>query len=124
MLTDAVAEVLVGVILDPQFGQVLVLGSGGIFTEILRDSVSLLPPWTGAAIRRGLAQLAVAKLLNGFRAEPRGDTPALVDLVLGIARYASAHVEHLVELDVNPVIVRPNGLGAVAVDSLIRIKEP
>jgi len=52
MLTDGVAEVLVGVILDPQFGQVLVLGSGGIFAEILSDSVSLLPPWNGAAIRR------------------------------------------------------------------------
>jgi acyl-CoA synthetase (NDP forming) len=123
MLTDGVAEILVGVVLDPQFGQVLVLGSGGIFTEILNDSVSLLPPWNGAAIRRGLAQLAVAKLLNGFRGKPRGDTEALVDLVLGVARYASAHIEQLVELDVNPVIVRPNGLGAVAVDTLIRMRE-
>jgi acetate---CoA ligase (ADP-forming) len=124
MLTDCVAEVLVGVVLDPQFGQVLVLGSGGIFTEILSDSASLLPPWNGDAIRCGLAQLAVAKLLNGFRGKPRGDTEALVDLVLGIARFASAHIEHLVELDVNPVIVRPNGLGAVAVDTLIRMREP
>lgn len=124
MLTDGVAEVLVGVILDPQFGQVLVLGSGGIFAEILSDSVSLLPPWNGAAIRRGLAQLSVAKLLDGFRGKPRGDLPALIELVLGITRYASAHIEQLVELDVNPVIVRPNGLGAVAVDTLIRMREP
>jgi acetate---CoA ligase (ADP-forming) len=83
-----------------------------------------LPPWNAAAIRNGLAQLAVAKLLNGFRGKPRGDTEALVDLVLGIARYAGAHVGQLVELDVNPVIVRPNGLGAVAVDTLIRMREP
>jgi acetyl-CoA synthetase len=124
MLTDGVAEVLVGVILDPQFGQVLVLASGGIFAEILSDSVSLLPPWNGAAIRRGLAQLSVAKLLNGFRGKPRGDLAALSELVLGITRYASAHIEQLVELDVNPVIVRPNGLGAVAVDTLIRMREP
>ncbi len=123
MLTDSVAEVLVGVILDPHFGQVLVLGSGGIFAEILSDSVSLLPPWNGAAIRRALAQLSVAKLLDGFRGKPRGDLAALIDLVLGITRYASAHIEQLVELDVNPVIVRPNGLGAVAVDTLIRVRE-
>jgi acyl-CoA synthetase (NDP forming) len=123
MLTDAVAEVLVGVVLDPQFGQVLVLGSGGIFTEILDDSVSLLPPWSAASIRSGLRQLAVAKLLNGFRGKPRGDTEALVDLVLGVARYATHHLESLLELDVNPVMVRPNGLGAVAVDTLIRMRE-
>ena len=76
------------------------------------------------AIRRGLAQLSVAKLLDGFRGKPRGDLPALIELVLGITRYASAHIEQLVELDVNPVIVRPNGLGAVAVDTLIRMREP
>jgi acyl-CoA synthetase (NDP forming) len=123
MLTDAVAEVLVGVVVDPQFGQVLVLGSGGLFTEILDDSVSLLPPWSAASIRGGLKQLAVAKLLTGFRGKPRGDTEALIDLVLAVARYATAHVETLLELDVNPVIVRPNGLGAVAVDTLIRMRE-
>ena len=45
MITDGVAEVLVGIIVDPQFGQVLVLGAGGVLTEIMADSVSLLPPW-------------------------------------------------------------------------------
>ena len=54
MLTDGVAEILIGVIVDPQFGQVLVLGAGGVFTEILSDSVSLLPPWTHASIESAL----------------------------------------------------------------------
>jgi acetyl-CoA synthetase len=123
MLTDAVAEVLVGVVVDPQFGQVLVLGSGGVFTELLDDGVSLLPPWDAASIRAALERLAAAKLLAGFRGKPRGDTPALVDLVAGVARYAAAHVDTLLELDVNPVIVRPIGLGAMAVDTLIRMRE-
>jgi acetate---CoA ligase (ADP-forming) len=48
--------------------------------------------------------------------------PALVDAVLNVARYATANLETLIEIDVNPVIVRPAGLGAVAVDAMIRLK--
>ena len=52
MVTDGVAEILVGITVDPQFGQLLVLGAGGVLTELLRDSVSLLPPFSAAAIER------------------------------------------------------------------------
>src|SRR5262249_61797272 len=52
MIDDAVAEILVGITVDPQFGQLLVLGAGGVLTELLRDSTSLLPPFTSAAIDR------------------------------------------------------------------------
>ena len=95
MIVDGVAEVLVGLILDPQFGQVLVLGAGGVLTELLADSVTLLPPFTPDAVRSALATLKVAKLLDGFRGKPRGDVDALVDVVLGIARYAAAQLPTL-----------------------------
>ena len=121
MTTDGIAEILVGVIVDAQFGQVLVIGAGGVMTEILADSVSLLPPWTREAIGRGISRLTAAALLAGYRGKPPGDVQALIDAVIGIARYASASLESLVELDVNPVIVRPIGRGAVAVDTLIRL---
>jgi acyl-CoA synthetase (NDP forming) len=122
MFTDGVAEILIGVIVDPQFGQVLVLGAGGVFTEILSDSVSLLPPWTRASIESALRGLTVGKLLAGYRGKPAADVDALTRAILGVARYASENVAALVELDVNPVIVRPAGLGAVAVDAMIRLK--
>jgi acetyl-CoA synthetase len=122
MTTDGVLEILVGVIVDPQFGQVLVLGAGGVLTEWLSDSVSLLPPWTRDTVRSGLASLAVAKLLAGFRGKPAGDVEALIDTILAVGRYATAHRASLVELDVNPVIVRPAGRGVVAVDALIRLE--
>jgi acetate---CoA ligase (ADP-forming) len=122
MLTDAVLEILIGVIVDPQFGQVLVLGAGGVLTEVLSDSVSLLPPWTHASVAAGLQRLTIRKLYGGYRGKPAADIPALIDAILGVARYASANVATLVELDVNPVIVRPAGLGAVAVDTMIRHK--
>jgi acetyl-CoA synthetase len=123
MLTDGVAEILIGVILDPQFGQVLVLGSGGVFTEIMSDSVSLLPPWTRASIESALRRLRVAKLLDGYRGKPAGDSEALISTILGVARYAAENVASVVEIDVNPVIVRPRGRGAVAVDTMIRLNK-
>jgi acetyl-CoA synthetase len=122
MFTDGVTEVLIGVIVDPQFGQVLVLGAGGVLTEILSDSVSLLPPWTRESVESALRRLTIAKLLDGYRGKPPADVEELIDTVLCVARYAAAHIETLVELDVNPVIVRPVGKGAVAVDTMIRLQ--
>jgi len=122
MFTDGVAEILIGIIVDPQFGQVLVLGSGGVFTEILSDSVSLLPPWTRASIESALQRLTIGKLLGGYRGKPAADVDALIGIILSVARYATDNSATLVELDVNPVIVRPAGLGAVAVDTMIRLK--
>src|ERR1700736_5076107 len=123
MFTDGVAEILIGVIVDPQFGQVLVLGAGGVFTEILSDSVSLLPPWTRASIESALQRLAIGRLLAGYRGKPAADVEALIGTILSVARYAADNSAVLVELDVNPVIVRPAGLGAVAVDTMIRLRD-
>jgi acetyl-CoA synthetase len=123
MVTDGVAEILIGVIVDPQFGQVLVLGAGGVLTELLADSVTLLPPWTRDSTIAGLNRLRAAPLLKGYRGKPAGDIAALVDTILGVARYASANLAEVVEIDVNPVIVRPLGLGVVAVDTLIRLNK-
>jgi acetyl-CoA synthetase len=121
MIADGVAEVLVGMRVDPQFGLLLVLGAGGVLTELLRDSVTLLPPFTAAGITAALGRLQAAPLLAGFRGRPAADVAALVETALGCTRYALENLERLAELDLNPVIVRPRGLGAVAVDALIRL---
>ncbi len=123
MVSDGVAEILIGMTVDPQFGQVLVLGAGGVLTELLRDTVSLLPPFTAAAIESALQRLKVGKLLAGYRGKPPADVAALVETALACTRYAEANIDKLLELDINPVIVRPASRGAVAVDALIRIVE-
>jgi acetyl-CoA synthetase len=123
MVADGVAEILIGMTVDPQFGQVLVLGAGGVLTELLRDTVSLLPPFTAPAIESALKRLKVGKLLAGYRGRPPADVAALVETALACTRYAEANIDRLLELDINPVIVRPAGRGAVAVDALIRIAE-
>jgi acyl-CoA synthetase (NDP forming) len=123
MVTDGVAEVLVGITVDPQFGVLLVLGAGGVLAELLRDTATLLPPFTAAAVEAALNGLGIGRLLGGFRGRPPGDMPALLRAVLACARYAEENVDRLLELDLNPVIVRPAGLGVVAVDALIRLAE-
>jgi acetyl-CoA synthetase len=121
MITDGVAEILVGAVVDLQFGLTLVIGAGGVLTELLQDSVSLLPPFTEASIKAALQRLTVNKMLQGYRGKPPADVPALVDAIVAIGRYAVANLASLIELDVNPVIVRAAGAGAVAVDALIRL---
>jgi succinyl-CoA synthetase beta subunit len=121
MVTDGVAEILVGAVVDAQFGLTLVIGAGGVLTELLQDSVSLLPPFTRAGVATALQRLVVVKMLEGFRGKPQADVPALIDTILAVGHYAEKNLASLVELDVNPVIVRPAGAGAIAVDALIRV---
>jgi hypothetical protein len=83
----------------------------------------LLPPWSRQSIATALRQLKVSALLDGYRGQPAGDVEALIDAILAIGRYAAAHRDTLAELDVNPIIVRPRGAGAIAVDVLIRKAE-
>ena len=121
MITDAVAEVLVGITRDASLGLCLVIGSGGVLAELLRDSVHLILPANETEIRVALGKLRLVELLKGYRGAPAGDFPALVRVVQAVAAYAQATADELLELDVNPLLVRPAGLGVVAVDALIRL---
>ena len=85
--------------------------------------MSLLPPWTHASIDAALGRLRIRKLLAGYRGKPAADVAALIRTILGVAHYATQNMSTLVEIDVNPVIVRPAGLGAVAVDVMIRLQQ-
>jgi acyl-CoA synthetase (NDP forming) len=121
MVTDAVAELIVGVARDPAIGPYLVLGSGGVLAELVGDSTRLMLPASEKEIREAIAALKVANLIAGYRGKPAGDMDALVRTVRAIQSYAIANLHRLLELDVNPVLVCPRG--AVAVDALIRLVE-
>ena len=123
MIEDTVAEVIVGARRDPQVGLVLLLGSGGELAELVEDRVLLMQPATRDEIVSAVGGLKAAALIDGFRGRRPGDRDALVETVLAIQRFALDHADGLVELDVNPVIVRPRGGGAVAVDALVRLVE-
>ena len=123
MVATPVVELLVGVTRDAQFGLSLTIGAGGALVELLADSRTLLFPVTEAAIGDALDGLKAAALLAGYRGGPPGDRRAAVNAAMAIAAYAEAHAERLEELDVNPLMVLPQGQGAVAADALIRLRQ-
>jgi acyl-CoA synthetase (NDP forming) len=121
MQQGAVAELIVGITRDAQFGLTLTLGAGGVLVELLQDSACLLLPTDGTAIQGALKKLRIYQLLEGYRGQAAADTDALVRAVQSTVRFALAHAESLQELDVNPLLVLPQGQGVVAVDALVRM---
>lgn len=112
-------ELIVGVKREPNFGLALVLGTGGVLVELIRDTATLLLPVRESDVRDALLGLKLGPLLTGYRGRPKADLDAVVANVMAIARFAQAHADTLVELDVNPLLVMERG--AVAVDALVRL---
>jgi acyl-CoA synthetase (NDP forming) len=117
MVGDVVGELIVGVQRDPQFGLALVVGAGGILVELVEDAAMLLLPTSAEEVEAALRRLKIAKLLAGYRGKPAADMAALVKSIMAIAAFAEANRGRLLELDVNPLMVRADG--AVAVDALV-----
>jgi len=121
-MAPAGVEVLVGVTRDPTFGLMLVVGAGGVQTELFADTASRPLPVTRVEIAAMLREVRSLRALEGFRGMPAADVPALVRAVAGVARLAHALGDRLRSLEVNPVIVQPRGKGAVAVDLLVALQ--
>lgn len=118
MIDRGIAEILVGVLRDPAHGFVLTLGAGGVMTELLKDTVSLLLPVTEAQVEIAFGQLRCAPILAGYRGKPGVDMAALVRTVMGVQTYVLDHADRVSEVEINPVICTADR--AVAVDALIR----
>lgn len=117
MVPDAIAELLIGVVHDPAHGFVLTLGAGGTLTELLDDTVSLLIPSSLDAIASALSDLRIARLLRGYRGQANADRHAILDAIEAVQAYVVANAEHVLEVEVNPLLVTPED--AIAVDALI-----
>ncbi|MCV9999880.1 acetate--CoA ligase family protein [Pararhizobium sp. YC-54] len=120
MIAKPVAEIIVGALRDPVAGLVLTIGAGGILVELLDDSAILTLPTTPEAISEAISGLKIRKLLDGYRGGPKGDIQALTAAVAAVASYVAANASKLEELDINPIMVLPQGSGTVAADALIR----
>ena len=109
-------ELIVGLHRDPQFGPAVVVGLGGILTEVLDDVAIRLAPVTHETALAMLADLRGGRILDGMRGRPAVDRGAVADLIVAVARLG-AERDGIVEIDLNPVIATPDG--AVAVDALV-----
>ena len=119
MVTGAIAELIIGIKRDDQYGPALVIGAGGILVELIADSASLLLPTDRAAVTKAVESLSSYNLIQGFRGNKAGDMTAIVDAVLSVAAFAESNWDRLMELDINPLLVLPEGQGVVAADALI-----
>jgi acyl-CoA synthetase (NDP forming) len=119
MAKAPLAELIVGIKRENDFGLALVIGAGGILVELLKDSRSLLLPTTDGAIRNAVLSLRSAPLLQGFRGREAADLEVLVAAIRAVADYACENAAQLLELDVNPLLVGADG--TTAVDALIRL---
>lgn len=123
MVSDFVGELIIGLKRDEQFGLALIVGTGGILVNLLNDSATLLLPITREAASTAVLSLTGSALLQGFRGRPEGDFEAVVDAIMAVADFAMDHWDSVTELDINPLMVRPKGKGAVAADALVRLQQ-
>lgn len=114
-------EVLAGVVRDPTFGPVVVVGQGGVAVEVLADRAVGLPPLDAGLARELIGRTRVSRLLAGFRDRPAADFDALTRLLVALGRLAM-DLPEVAELDLNPVLC--DAAGVLVVDSRVAVRTP
>jgi acetyltransferase len=117
MVTDGV-ETIVGVINDASFGPVVVFGLGGVFAEALKDVAYRVAPFGLDEARSMISELRGYAMFEGVRGRPPADVEALAHTLVSVSSLAWVLRDRLAEIDINPLLVRPRGLGVVAADAL------
>ncbi len=121
-MEHGLAEVIVGFRRDPLVGPVVVLGVGGVLAEIYKDIAIRLAPVDVAEARTMIEQVRGLAVIRGYRGLPRGDCDALAQAVASMSQLAALQGRTVSEAEINPLIVKPEGRGVVAVDGLIVFK--
>jgi acyl-CoA synthetase (NDP forming) len=117
MLKIEGVEMVMGMVSDPSFGPIVMLGAGGVFVEIMKDVCAILPPFGPDVARREIEKLKIRPLLDGARGRPAVDIDALADTLSRFSALVCALGDNVKEIDVNPLIAGPDG--CIAVDALV-----
>lgn len=118
-MADKGVELIIGMKRDPSFGPVVMFGLGGIFVEVFKDVVFRVPPISFQEAREMIGEIKGSKLLNGYRGMGRMDCEAIAAALMSVASLSLDFGEEIRELDINPLIVYPQGKGITVVDALI-----
>jgi acyl-CoA synthetase (NDP forming) len=119
-MLSGVAEVLIGYRVDRDVGPLIMVAAGGVLAEIERDRSLRLAPIDMAAAHEMVADLRSLPLLCGYRGRPKGDLGALARALVALSQLA--HDDSILEAEINPLLVLPEGKGVVALDALVRLK--
>jgi acetyltransferase len=117
-------EVIVGTARDPQFGPTILLGLGGVFVELLDDVSLRVLPISRSDAQSLISDLRARQVFFGTRGLPRLDVDALIDTLLRVSDLATDCRELINAIDINPLIVYPDGQGCIAVDALVELAPP
>lgn len=117
-------EILAGVTRDPVFGWMLTVGLGGVWTELMKDVQHRLLPVNESGAEEMLRSLKGFGLLDGYRGAPKADVKAAARAIAALGDAVLAGGERLREVEVNPLLVLPEGKGAIAVDALVLLDPP
>ncbi|MCJ7489209.1 MAG: acetate--CoA ligase family protein, partial [Thermoplasmata archaeon] len=118
-MQDRRVEVIVGLINDPTFGLTIMFGLGGIYTEVYKDVTFRVVPINKQDAEDMLSEIKAAPILEGFR-KIKVDREALVNLLLKVSSLGMKHMDHLDQMDLNPVFVKAKGV--VVVDAKMLLK--
>ncbi|MDC0216847.1 acetate--CoA ligase family protein [Alphaproteobacteria bacterium] len=123
MVKDSLTEILIGIKIDDEFGPVIVIGAGGIYTELIRETKTLLLPLTKKDIHNELKNMKIGKILFGYRNQDRADIDSLIKTILSLSKFAEKNINKLHEIEINPLLVCKKNKGVFAVDALIHYFE-
>jgi acyl-CoA synthetase (NDP forming) len=115
-------EVIVGARTDRELGAFVVVGTGGVMAELLADAVTAAAPLGRAEAESMIDRTLVGRLASGYRGRPPLDVEALVDVVIEVGEFVSDNAEWIESLDLNPIMLRARGEGAVLVDARIAVR--
>jgi len=119
-MVPGLGEVLIGYRLDRDAGPLVMVAAGGVLTEIYRDRSLRLAPVDLAVAHEMIAEVRALLPLAGYRGQPHGDLGALAQGIVALSTLAQAD-ESVIEAEINPLIVRADGQGVVAVDALVTL---
>ncbi len=119
-MSEPGVELIVGLQNDPQFGPVIMVGMGGIMTEVMKDVAFRMLPITSKDVRSMIAELKGSKLLRGFRGSAKIDMAMLSRALLNISKLGTENASHFESIDFNPVIVRPKSYTVVDAKIILR----
>ncbi|MBS0528085.1 MAG: acetate--CoA ligase family protein, partial [Proteobacteria bacterium] len=112
-------EIIVGTLCDATFGPMIMVGLGGVTTELFKDVIYRPAPVSAQEATAMLSELKAAPLLNGFRGAAKADAAALSKLIAQVSKLAAQHSADISEIEINPVLVHPEGEGVTVVDALV-----
>ncbi len=122
MLPEGI-EVIIGVTKDPVFGPTIMFGLGGIFVEVLKDVSFRVAPLSRGDALDMIKEIKGYQVLKGVRGRPPADIEALTSVIMKISTLATALKDQVKELDINPLVVYPEGKGVKVADAMVVIKE-